>query len=297
MHKFLERIKSGEILVADGAMGTMLIAQGLKVGDCPEMLNLERPELLTEISRSYMEAGAQIIHTNTFGGSQLKLGVYGLGDRTEQINARAVEIARHAVGDKAYVSGSCGPCGKILVPYGDTQPEAVYDSFRRQIKAMIEAGIDILTVETMVDINEAVLAIKAARDISKEIPIMATMTFDPTPDGFFTIMGVTIPQAASELTIAGADLVGSNCGNGSENMVKIARGFKEVSSLPIIIQSNAGLPELKDGEPTYNEYPEFMAGKAKELINIGVAVLGGCCGTTPEHIRAIRKMVDLCAVS
>jgi 5-methyltetrahydrofolate--homocysteine methyltransferase len=297
MSEFLDRINAGEILVSDGAMGTMLIAQGLKVGDCPELINLERPELISEISRSYMEAGAQIVHTNTFGGSSLKLSSYNLDTRTEEINARAVELARSAVGDKAYVAGSCGPSGKILVPYGDTQPEAVYESFRRQIGAMIEAGIDILTVETMVDVEEAKIAIKAARDSSKDIPIMATMTFDPTPDGFFTIMGVTIPQAASELFDAGASLVGSNCGNGSENMVKIADEFKKVSELPIIIQPNAGLPELKNGMPTYNEDPQFMADKARELINIGVSVIGGCCGTTPEHIRAIRKMVDLCAVS
>jgi 5-methyltetrahydrofolate--homocysteine methyltransferase len=297
MPRFLDRIKAGEVLVADGAMGTMLIAEGLKIGDCPEYLNLARPELISKIARSYSEAGAQIIHTNTFGGSALKLASYGLDDKTEEINGIAVEIAKNAVGDKAYVSGSCGPSGKILVPYGDTQPEAVYDSFKRQIAAMIDAEIDILTVETMVDIEEAKLAIKAARDISKDIPIMATMTFDSTPDGFFTIMGVTIPRGASELKNAGADLVGSNCGNGSENMVRIAEEFKKVSDIPIIIQPNAGLPELKDGQPVYNENPEFMADQARKLFEIGVSVIGGCCGTTPEHIRAIRKMVDLCAVS
>jgi 5-methyltetrahydrofolate--homocysteine methyltransferase len=297
MPRFLDRIKAGEVLVADGAMGTMLIAEGLKIGDCPEYLNLARPELISKIARSYAEAGAQIIHTNTFGGSALKLASYGLDGKTEEINGRAVESAKNAAGDNAYVSGSCGPSGKILMPYGDTQPGAIYDSFKRQIAAMIEAGIDILTVETMVDIEEAKLAIKAARDISKDIPIMATMTFDSTADGFFTIMGVTIPRAASELKDAGADLVGSNCGNGSENMVRIAEEFKKVSDIPIIIQPNAGLPELKDGTAVYNENPEFMAGKARQLFETGVSVIGGCCGTTPEHIRAIRKMVDLCAVS
>jgi 5-methyltetrahydrofolate--homocysteine methyltransferase len=222
MHNFMDRIKAGEVLVADGAMGTMLIAEGLKIGDCPELLNLARPELISKIARSYAEAGAQIVHTNTFGGSALKLASYGLDGKTEEINGRAVEIAKNAVGDKARVSGSCGPSGKILAPYGDAKPETVYESFKRQFKAMIASGIDILTIETMVDIEEAKLAIKAACDISKDIPIMATMTFDSTPDGFFTIMGATIPQAASELKDAGADLVGSNCGNGSENMVRIA---------------------------------------------------------------------------
>jgi len=291
MNDFLKRLHDGEILVADGAMGTMLFERGLKSGDCPEEFNLSRPDVLEEVARLYCEAGAQIVQTNTFGGSPLKLAAYGLDDKTEDICGNAVKAVKTAVGEKAYVSGSCGPCGKILKPYGDTEPKVIYDSFKRQMKALVNAGVDMICIETMIDLEEAKIAVKAARDVSAEIPVMATMTFDPTPDGFFTIMGVTIKQAAEGLMDAGANVIGSNCGNGIENMIKIAEDFKANSILPIIIQSNAGLPEMKGTEVIYNETPEFMAEKAKELIRLGVSVIGGCCGTTPDHIKLIKKIV------
>jgi 5-methyltetrahydrofolate--homocysteine methyltransferase len=292
MADLVERIAAGEILVADGAMGTMLFAKGITPGSCPEAINLSRPELLREIASEYLAAGADIIQTNTFGGSPLKLAMYGLDGRTEEINRTAVEAVRAAVGNRAYISGSCGPSGKILKPFGDTEPEAIFESFRAQMRYLVGAGIDILCIETMTDITEATLAVKAARSVSPVIPIMATMTFDKIPRGFYTIMGVSIKQAAAELEKAGADIIGSNCGHGIETMLEVAREFKAVSRLPIIIQSNAGLPELVNGKPVYRETPEFMADKALQLAEMGVAVIGGCCGTTPAHIAAIRKMVD-----
>jgi 5-methyltetrahydrofolate--homocysteine methyltransferase len=292
MKDFLDRIRSGEIIVADGAMGTMCFEAGLKAGDCPELLNIENPQLIEDITRSYVEAGSEIVQTNTFGGTALKLAPYGLQMRSAEINEAAVKIAHRAVGDGAYISGSCGPSGKILQPYGDTEPEIIYASFREQIGALIEAGVDIITVETMIDLEEAKLAIKAARQISATIPVMATMTFDSTPNGFFTIMGVSIEDAAAGLKEAGADIIGSNCGNGIRDMVKIASEFSRVSDMPLIIQSNAGMPEVEDGRTVYKETPEMMAGHAKGLLELPVSVIGGCCGTTPEHIRALRKMVD-----
>jgi len=288
----LTRISNGEILVADGAMGTMLFQRGLKHGECPESLNLSRPKVLQEIASLYFEAGADIIQTNTFGGSPLKLAQYDLEKQAEEINACAVKAVRMAVTDRAYVSASVGPCGKILKPYGDTEPEAVYESFSRQIKALIDAGADIICVETMTDLAEATLAIKAVRDISPTMPCMTTMTFDPTPRGFFTIMGVTIEKAAAGLAEAGANIIGSNCGNGIENMIEIAREYRRHSNLPLIIQSNAGLPHMRDGQLEYLETPEFMAEKSLELVKAGVSIIGGCCGTTPRHIRAIRTALD-----
>ena len=279
-------------MVADGAMGTMLFQRGLKPGECPESLNLTHPETLTEIAGLYLEAGADLLETNTFGASPLKLSQYGLEGEMEEMNRAAVGAVREVVGDRAYVAACCGPSGRILKPYGDTDPDEVYDSFLKQMECLIGAGVDCVCIETMIDLAEACLAVKAAKEVSRAIPITATMTFDATPKGFFTVMGVTIEQAAAGLQEAGADLVGSNCGNGIENMVKIAEGFAGCSSLPLIIQSNAGLPQTKGGELVYGETPVFMADHARELIAHGVSIIGGCCGTTPEHTRALRQMVD-----
>lgn len=294
MKSILERIKSDDILVADGAMGSMLLSMAKDVikKSCPEVVNLSHPEILEQIARLYLDAGAQIIQTNTFGGSPLKLSDYKLEDKTETINSTAVEAVRKTVGQEAYISASCGPSGKLLKPYGSIEREQMYDNFYRQLKVLIESEVDVLCIETMTDINEAVLAVKAARDISKSIPIMATMTYNFTPRGFHTIMGVTIEKAAKELAAAGANIIGSNCGNGIENMILIARQYKEFTRLPLIIQANAGLPELQDGVPVYPETPEFMAGKVEDLLAAGVSIVGGCCGTTPDHIRAIRRAVD-----
>lgn len=289
MIDLLERLAAGEILVGDGAMGTMLFAAGLKQGDCPEALNLSRPELLEDIAWQYFDAGADLIETNTFGGSALKLADYGLDDRCEEINHNAVAAVRRVVGERALVSGSCGPSGKILQPYGDTEPDEMRESYRRQIGALVEAGIDVLCIETMTDLNEAVIAVRAAKELKPDLPVIATMTFDSTPRGFFTVMGVTIEASVVGLTEASADILGSNCGNGSDNMVKIATEFKQHTTLPLIIQSNAGLPVLEGGEVVYPELPEYMAARAAEMVDVGVSIIGGCCGTTPAHIRAIGK--------
>jgi len=292
MKNLLQRLADHEILLADGAMGTMLFERGLQPGDCPERINLKKPEILEEISRLYYDAGADIIQTNTFGASPLKLEQYSLENKTEEINIAAVRAVRRAIGDRAYVSGSCGPCGKLLKPYGDTEPETIAEGFVRQIKALIDEGVDMICIETMTDLAEAKLAIKAAKSVSSSIPIAATMTFDSTPRGFFTIMGTTIEQAAAELIEAGANIIGSNCGNGIENMIKIASEFRKCTDHPLLIQSNAGLPELRGDKPVYTETPEFMANKSRELLEIGVNIIGGCCGTTPDHIAAMRKVVD-----
>jgi 5-methyltetrahydrofolate--homocysteine methyltransferase len=250
------------------------------------------PEVLAEVATLYVEAGADLITTNTFGGSPLNLASYGLDDRTEEINHTAVEVVRSVVGDRAYVSASIGPTGKILTPYGDTEPEVVREAFARQIGALVAAGTDLLCIETMIDLREAELALEAARSVSADIPVIATMTFDPTPRGFFTVMGVTIEQACSNLVEAGADIVGSNCGNGVDRMVEIAREFTRHASVPVMIQSNAGLPEHHAGELAYPESPDFMAARVGGLMDLGVSIIGGCCGTTPAHIRAIRAAVD-----
>jgi len=292
MNNLLERLRSGEILVADGAMGTMLFERGLKSGDCPEAMNLSSIDVLEDIARLYFDAGADIIQTNTFGGSPLKLASYSLAGAAPVINRNAVLAVKRAVSGRAYVSGSCGPCGKILKPYGDTDPEAVYESFEIQMQAFAESGCDVICIETMMDLNEMLLALKAAKEKAPGIPVMTTMTFEATSKGFYTIMGVTIEKAARALEEAGADVTGSNCGNGIENMIRIATEYRKHTALPLIIQSNAGLPLIENGELVYPESPEFMAEKSVELVDAGVSIIGGCCGTGPAHIMAIKNAVS-----
>ena len=292
MEPLLDRLRGGSTMIADGAWGTQLMERGLSAGECPESFNLDRPEALAEIAQQYLDAGAEMLTTNTFGGSPLKLRDYGLEGETERINRLAVEALRAVVGARAYVSGSVGPTGKLLEPYGDTSRDEIYSAFERQIDSLANAGADLICVETMIDLGEASAAIQAAKNVAPELPVVASMTFDPTPRGFFTVMGVDIPTAVAGLLRDGADVVGSNCGNGSETMVEVARGFKQCTDRPIIIQSNAGLPENRAGEVVYPETPEIMARRVEQLIELGVAIVGGCCGTTPDHIRAFRRCAN-----
>ena len=289
MRSLLERLASGEVLVGDGAWGTLLMSRGLGPGEAPEVLNLSRPEVLEEIARLYLEAGADLVTTNSFGGSPARLRRYGLDGRTEEINRAAVAAVRRAVGDRAYVSASVGPSGHVLKPYGDADPAEIGAGFERQIRALAGAGADLVCIETMIDLAEALLAVRAARAVAPALPVLATLTFERTRRGFFTVMGASVEQAARELGKAGADIVGSNCGNGSEVMVEIAREFRARTTRPIAIQPNAGLPEPRGGETVYPETPEFMAEQAKALVREGVSIVGGCCGTTPEHVRALRQ--------
>ncbi len=288
----ITHLSQGNILVADGAMGTMLFQRGLAAGECPELLNRDSPDVLQEIAREYLNAGAQIIQTNTFGGSALKLADYGLADQCSELNRLAVQHVRTAVGERAFVSGSCGPAGKLLEPYGDISPEIMRDSYRCQIEALLAGGVDMICIETMMDLREALLAVEVARAVDPDIPVMATMVFNRTAAGFKTMMGDPIAVAVSSLESAGADIVGSNCGNGIAVMLEIAWEIVACARLPVIIQSNAGLPEINGSNLKYNESPQYFAEIVPRMIEAGVAIIGGCCGTTPDHIRSIRRIVD-----
>lgn len=292
MTNFLERLKQEKVLVSDGAIGSLLFEKGLNAGDCPERFNLERPEVLVEIAQAYLQAGADIIQTNTFGASPLKLSDYNLDGKTEDINQKAVEIVKQVVDSKALVSGSVGPTGKMLLPYGDIEPAVMQRNYKRQIGILIESGVDLLCIETMTDLNEAVIAIQSAREISQDIPIITTMTFDVIPQGCVTIMGHGVEEVCAKLEKAGANVIGSNCGNGTNNMITIAKEFLSNTQLPVIIQSNAGIPIIIDDQVIYQETPEEFADFTKILLELGVSIIGGCCGTTPNHIRAIRQIVN-----
>jgi 5-methyltetrahydrofolate--homocysteine methyltransferase len=293
MVNILSRIKSGDILLSDGAMGTMLMSKGLKSGECPEVFNLVKQDILKEIAQAYLDAGADLIQTNTFGASPLKLSFYGLEGKTEEINRNAVQSVKEIVDEKAYVNASVGPSGKMIYPLGELTQDLLFDNYSRQIKALIYAGADVISIETMSDILEAVIAVKAAKKIKKDIPVIASMTFEKTKRGFYSIMGVTIQRAAEELKNAGADIIGSNCGYGIMDMIDIAKEFRKCSDLPIIIQSNAGIPQIRNGNLFFPESNEFMSSHIKELVDAGVSIIGGCCGTTPEYISSFRKELNL----
>ena len=247
--------------------------------------------MLLDIAESYLHAGSDIIETNSFGGSSFKLSLYGLEERVTELNRAAAAISREAAGKEKHVAGSIGPTGKMLI-MGDVTEEELYDAFREQAVALEAGGADIIIIETMSAIDEAALAVRAARENTK-CTVIITMTFSKDPDGeFHTMMGVSPEEMVISMKEAGAHIVGSNCGNGIEDMIGIVKAIRAAdSTIPVMIQANAGIPELIDGKTVFRESPEMMASFIPELIKAGANIIGGCCGTTPEHIRAIGRVL------
>lgn len=292
MRPIRERLAAGEVLVADGAMGTALMKEELGADVPLEAAHVARPDLVERITREFVEAGADLVQTNTFGAHPANLARHGLEDRCEELVRDAVRVARRAAGERAAVFLSVGPSTRILKPYGDAEPADIAEGYLRVIGAGLREGVDLIVVETMTDLTEAVIAVNIAARMKDPVPVAATMTFDETPRGFYSIMGTSIGQAVLALTEAGAEIVGSNCGNGTEKMIEIAREFRDLTDLPLIIQSNAGLPEIREGAAVYKETPELFGARTLDFLGAGVSILGGCCGTTPAHTAAIRGAVD-----
>ena len=284
------RVAEQGLLTGDGGMGSLLMEAGLGAGACPELYNVDRPDVVEQICRDYCEAGAQLLQTNSFGASPAKLSGYGLAERCEELNRAAAAIARRAAGADVLVIGSIGPTGQLLEPFGPLSAVEALEGFRRQARALAEGGVDLLCVETMTDLEEAKLAVTAACETGLEV--IATMTFDATPDGPHTIMGNPAAQCATVLVEAGAAAVGTNCGTGPETMIGFVRALRSAVDAPLLVQPNAGLPELRAGEVCYPESPGSMAGFVERLVEAGATIVGGCCGTTPRHIRAIRREID-----
>ncbi len=290
--RIADAVKSGRILVADGAWGTALQARGLEGGECPELWNVEHPDLVLEVAKSYIEAGSNMIETNTFGGNRFKLEYYGLGDRVAELNEAGVRISREAAGEDNWVIASIGPTGKMTL-MGDVTEEDFYNVFKEQAVALESAGADAAVIETMSALDEALAAVRAVKE-NTNLEIICTFTYEPTVQGEFkTMMGVSPAEAAVQSVEAGADIVGANCGKGYEGMTQIINEIRSVlPDIPVIIQANAGLPELVDGVSVFPATPKEMADQNPYWIDAGVNIIGGCCGTTDKHIREIRKTVD-----
>lgn len=285
----LDELKSGKVLLSDGAWGTLLQAKGMTPGECPEYWNITHRNDVLQIAASYIEAGSDIIETNSFGGSRLKLSRYGFGDLSDELNHAAATISREAAGDLKHVAGSVGPTGMMLL-MGDVTESELYENFKEQVVALEKGGADIIIVETMSAIDEASLAVRAARENTK-CTVIITMTFSKDMKGeYHTMMGVTPAEMVISMKEAGAHIVGSNCGNGIEDMIGVVNAIRSVDSeIPVMIQANAGAPEFIDGVTVYRESPALMVSYLPELIKAGANIIGGCCGTTPEHISEMAK--------
>ncbi|HUI56831.1 MAG TPA: homocysteine S-methyltransferase family protein [Bryobacteraceae bacterium] len=283
-------------LLGDGAMGTQLMLAGLEQGNCGEEWNLTHPERVLAIQRRYAEAGADCILTNTFGGSRIMLQRHSNGGKVVEINRAAVEIARQAFdGRTGYVIGDMGPFGGLMEPYGHFTEAEVREAFNEQARALVDAGADAIIIETQTSIEELVLGIDAAREAGARC-IIGSMAYDVTLDGstFRTMMGVDPEHAAAVIEQHGGGIVALNCGTGMD-MARAKEGverYRKVTRLPVMVQPNAGQPKLINLQVVYDETPEQMAKSVTPLLEAGANIIGACCGSTPEHIRAFRKAID-----
>jgi methionine synthase I (cobalamin-dependent) len=273
-------------VLLDGAWGTQLQARGLPRGACPDEWNLSHPDAVESVARDYVEAGSDIILTNTFGANRVRLQEFELADQAVAINRAGAEISCRAAGGSTLVFASIGPCGQLLA-MGDVGEGELEDAFLEQARALQAGGAHGLVVETMADLQEAAIAVRAAKTTG--LPVAACLTFDTGPQRDRTMMGATPEDGARVLAEAGADIVGANCGNGVENFLPVAQRLRAATALPLWIKANAGLPQVVNGETVYPTTPAQFAAFAPRLVAAGAKFIGGCCGSTPEHVRALRS--------
>jgi 5-methyltetrahydrofolate--homocysteine methyltransferase len=296
MKPLLDALKE-RTLLGDGAMGTQLMLAGLEQGNCGEEWNLTHPERVLAIQRRYADAGSDCILTNTFGGSRIMLNRHGNAGRAAEINRAGVEITRQAFGGRdGYVIGDIGPFGGLMEPYGEFTEAQVREAFEEQARALVAAGADAIIIETQTSLEELLLGLNAAREADAPC-VIGSMAYDVTRDGstFRTMMGVDPERAAEFMEEHGADIVALNCGTGMdmERAREAVRRYREVTALPVMVQPNAGQPKLINLKVVYDETPEQMVGGVAALIEAGANIVGACCGSTPDHIAAFRKAIDI----
>jgi len=296
--EFLKILES-RILLCDGAIGTTLQELGYK--SCPDFLNMDDNDIkaVSGIHLKYLHAGSEIIQTNSFGSNPIKLKSCGLEANLEKININAVDAVKEAIGDyrsqtgssrEIFIAGNLGPLGKLLEPYGDLKIENAVDAFSKQLRILIDNGVDLILIETMIDLKEALTAVEAVRKISDAITVACTLSF---AENGVTVMGNKAEDFGKELIGTGCDIIGANCSVGSKAMIKITEKIRNANpDARLIIQPNAGLPTVVDGKTTFNETPEIMAANFKEILNFKPSIIGGCCGSTPEHIRKIAELIE-----
>jgi 5-methyltetrahydrofolate--homocysteine methyltransferase len=286
-NRFLDLLTGDGPILADGGMGTMLMNAGLLFGDPPEHWNVlpEKRPYVRAVHRGYLDAGAQIILTNSFGGSPFRLKLHNLQDRVFELNRAAAELAGAEAGEAAVVAGSIGPSGELFEPMGPLTYDAAVDGFAAQVAGLAVGGVDALWIETMSDLNEVRAAVEGARRAAPALPIVATMTFDTRG---FTMMGTSPAEAAEALAALGLAAVGGNCGNGPAEIEAVIYAMREARpDIPLIAKSNAGMPEIVDGQAVYSGTPDVMADYARRVRAFGATIVGACCGSAPEHVRAM----------
>ena len=279
------------LVIYDGGMGTMLFAAGLLDGESPEVWNLEKPETVDAVYKAYYEAGSDVVQTNTFGGTPIKLSERDLQDRAYEANHLAAKALRAVCPEDRYAAGDVGPTGKFMKPMGEYTREEFDATFEAQIQGLLDGGVDLISIETMYSLEEALCALRAARRVSS-VPVSVCMTFDRNPRGFFTLMGETVPRCLAALKDHGADIVGSNCSHGSPVFIELARILRDHTDLPVIVQPNRGKPILERESMVYKQTVEEFVADARTIAGLGINVFGGCCGTTPEFITGLRRAVE-----
>ncbi len=287
-------VRSGRPLLCDGATGTELHRLGVEPGACPEALNADRPDLVRRLHRSYLDAGARLLTTNTFGGNRFRLELHGAGARATELNRAGAALARETAAGGAFVLGDIGPSGGIFAPLGDLDPTEAYDAFLAQAAALLGGGADGILVETMTALDEMEVAVRAARDAGAPV-VLASFAFDRVKTGVpRTMMGLAPADAASAAEGFGVDVVGCNCGTSlsSDDYVTVVEELRSGTSLPLLAQPNAGLPELTRTGTVYHETPASMARTVRRLADAGAAIVGGCCGSTPAHVEAFREALS-----
>lgn len=292
MSKFNDLLKSNKPILLDGAMGTMLMEAGLEPGDLPEEWNTSNPEVVRKIHREYIKAGSQIILTNSFGGTSFRLESHNLEDKVFEINKAAAENARkeaNAVDQTVLVAGSIGPTGQIFEPLGTLSIEDAQNAFADQAAGLVEGGIDLFWVETMSDLEEVKAAVAGIRSVS-DLPIVASMSFDTRG---YTMMGVSPVEAVEELLKLDLPVIGANCGTGSDELIESIIAMRRANpEVDLVAKANAGVPEIINGDVVYNGTPDLMADYAKKVYQAGAKFIGGCCGNTPDHIKAMASVLS-----